>query len=229
MAIQFRGSPHGARATADGLTGLPSLVPWFTSPFGTLDLQYIELYLATARLGRIPEDLDSIDPPLRHERDHMLMQGGGKMRPSLVFELRHPDAAFARRAAGHQDGRRRAVGLDRGNISNARQHPRAPFARRRPAIVAPWPPILQFVDQQPPERKFLCLKSAPSAILIFRQGQLTPFATALGKGRYFAHWRRLRRRPESTSSGHAWIKEIRGSLRAMPDAILPVGCGARTM
>jgi hypothetical protein len=31
------------------------------------------------------------------------------------------------------------------------------------------------------------------------------------------------------SSGHALIKEIRGSLRAVPDAILPVGCGARTM
>jgi hypothetical protein len=31
------------------------------------------------------------------------MPGGGEMRPSLVFELRYPDAAFARRAAGRQN------------------------------------------------------------------------------------------------------------------------------
>ena len=43
---------------------------------------------------------------------HMLMQAGGEMRRSLVFELRHLHAAFARRAAGPQNGWRLAVGLD---------------------------------------------------------------------------------------------------------------------
>jgi hypothetical protein len=47
-----------------------------------------------------------------------------------------------------------------------------------PAIVALWPPIRQFIDQQAPERRFVCLKSAPSAILIFRRRQLTAFAKA---------------------------------------------------
>jgi hypothetical protein len=64
----------------------------------------------------------AIGRSLRHERDHMLMQAGGEMRRSLVFELDHLHAAFARRAARRQDGRRLAVGLDRRDVSDVRQH-----------------------------------------------------------------------------------------------------------